>query len=77
MRKPFEPRNTYGTGRPRGSRNRWTTELIETMLQHFLNLAAAQPAGERTKIERAMDVTYKERPADYFKAARDLVAQLT
>jgi len=76
MRKPFEKGNAYGSGRPKGSRNRWTNELIDTMFQHFLNPATVQPSGERTKIERAMDVTYKERPADYFKAARDLVAQL-
>jgi hypothetical protein len=78
MSKPFQPGNTYavGHGRPRGSRNKWTSELIETMLQHFLNPAAAQPGADRTKIEAAMDVTYKQRPADYFKAARDLVSQL-
>jgi hypothetical protein len=77
MRKLFEPGNTYGAaGRPRGSRNKWTNELIDVMFKHFLNPAATQPAGDRTKIEAAMDVTYKLRPADYFKAARDLVSQL-
>ena len=79
MGKPFfKPGNTYavGHGRPRGSRNRWTNELIDTMFKHFLNPAAAQPGADRTKIEAAMDVTYKQRPADYFKAARDLVSQL-
>src|SRR5262245_65311769 len=79
MRKPFEPGNKMGVGhgRPRGSRNRWTNELIDTMFRHFLNPALTQqPGGERTKIEAAMDVTYKTRPQDYFKAARDLVSQL-
>ncbi|PWT79339.1 MAG: hypothetical protein C5B58_13660 [Acidobacteria bacterium] len=72
----FEHGNKMSGGRPRGSRNRWTNELIDTMFRHFLNSATAQPAGDRTKIEAAMDVTYKQRPADYFKAARDLVSQL-
>ena len=72
----FEKNNTYSTGRPRGSRNRWTNELIDTMLRHFLNPASAQPTGDRTKIEAAMDVTYRQRTTDYFKAARDLVSQL-
>src|SRR6476660_5894341 len=67
MRKPFEKNG----GRPKGSRNRWTNELIDTMFQHFLN-----PGADRSKIEKAMDVTFKERPTDYFKAARDLVSQL-
>src|SRR5262245_11349661 len=76
----FQPNNKMGVGhgRPRGSRNRWTNELIDTMFRHFLNpaLTPQQPGGERTKIEAAMDVTYKTRPQDYFKAARDLVSQL-
>jgi hypothetical protein len=72
----FEQGNKVSSGRPRGSRNRWTNELIDTMFRHFLHPAVAGPAGDRTKIEAAMDVTYKQRPADYFKAARDLVSQL-
>jgi len=71
----FVPGHKMG-GRPRGSRSRWTNELIDTMFRHFLNPAAAQPGGDRTKIEAAMDVTFKQRPSDYFKAARDLVSQL-
>src|SRR5262245_42164327 len=78
---PFQPGNKMGVGhgRPKGSRNRWTNELIDTMFRHFLNpvvLTTQQPGEERTKIEAAMDVTFKQRPADYFKAARDLVSQL-
>jgi hypothetical protein len=75
----FEKGNKMSPGRPRGSRNRWTNELIDTMFRHFLNPVSpvsTQPAGDRTKIEAVMDVVYKTRPAEYFKAARDLVSQL-
>ena len=46
------------------------------MLRHFLNPASAQPTEERAKIEATMDVTYRQKTTDYFKAARDLVSQL-
>src|SRR6476620_9961347 len=72
MRKPFEKNG----GRQKGSRNRWTNELIDTTFQHFLNPATALPGADRSKIEKAMDVTFREKPTDYFKAARDLVSQL-
>jgi hypothetical protein len=72
----FEKNNTHSTGRPKGSRNRWTNELIDTMFKHFLDPAAAKPTGERTRVEAAMDVCYRQRPEVYFKAARDLLAQL-
>ena len=71
----FQKGNKMG-GRPKGSRNRYTNELIDTMLAHFLGAAAERPTGERTKIEAAMDITYRQKTSDYFKAARDLVSQL-
>jgi hypothetical protein len=61
----FEPGNTHGKGRPRGSRNRLTARVFEDVLAHW-----NEPVEGRNinKGMAALEVMQKERPAEYVKA---------
>jgi len=56
MRKPFEPGNSGGAGRPIGARNKLQTSLLKALCEDF----------EKHGIE-AVRIARVERPIDYLK----------
>ena len=66
----FEPGNTVGKGRPRGSRNRLTARIFEDVLSHW-----NEPIEGRniTKGIAALEVMRKEKPAEYVKAVLSIM----
>jgi hypothetical protein len=61
----FEPGNTHGKGRPKGSRNRLTAKVFEDVLAHW-----NEPVEGRniSKGMAALEVMQKEKPSEYVKA---------
>jgi hypothetical protein len=66
----FEPGNTVGKGRPRGSRNRLTARIFEDVLSHW-----NEPIEGRniTKGIAALEVMRKEKPAEYVKVVLSIM----
>jgi hypothetical protein len=66
----FEVGNSYGKGRPRGSRNRLTARVFEDVLAHW-----NEPVEGRniSKGMAALEVMQKEKPAEYVKAVLALL----
>src|SRR4051794_7133119 len=66
----FEPGNTVGKGRPRGSRNRLTARIFEDVLSHW-----NEPIEGRniSKGIAALEVMRKEKPAEYVKIVTSLL----
>jgi|SRR5262245_43530165 len=71
MRKQFQPGNTYGAaGRPRGSKNRLSAQVIADMHQvwcEIIGTAKAAPPEERTTGLSALRTMAREKPADFAK----------
>jgi hypothetical protein len=65
-----QPGNQYGHGR-KGSRNRISAKLLETVFNHS-NEPAAQ-GSNRTKFEAALEVMFKQRPIEYGKMIASLL----
>jgi hypothetical protein len=71
MRKPFEPGNTYSTGRPRGARNRLAHKIIEDLSRIWDE--PVLPDKEITRGEAALRVMSKQDPVKFVQVYASLV----
>jgi hypothetical protein len=63
----FESRNTFGKGRPKGSRNKVAARFFDTLLRVMDEPVLAEPRGDMTKLEESMRSLYKTRPFEFLK----------
>jgi hypothetical protein len=60
----FGPENTFGKGRPRGSRNKLAKRFFEDMSEVWDELT---PDGKSTRGKAALRLMWRERPSDFCK----------
>src|SRR5262249_5303127 len=60
----FGPENTFGKGRPRGSRNRLAKRFFEDMSEVW---DEPTPDGKSTRGKAALRLMWRERPGDFAK----------
>jgi hypothetical protein len=71
MRKPFEPGNTFGKGRPRGAKNKIASRVLEDLCKVW-----DEPATDGSPITRgiaALRVMARTNPGDFVKMFCNLI----